>query len=164
MARIKQSNEKKGIYVQFQERELRQYDGIRATVVFSRGKPFVNFNLPYITWQGHDKRVCSELIDALKMVGNFSAKVTGKNAGGWNGHAHPATIDRNNGLTDQKVRFPVFKYHSDPHVQFLTGQDPSGETYIEWNIDGHYFNDDIPAIRAYVAALTDLQDAAWRIR
>lgn len=144
MAIIKINNLKR-IVVNFQEEELRPYIGIEARVTTWQKKNFVNFALPFITWQGHDLRVARDLIDALQKVGNFAAKVKGARAG-WNAHAHEPTI-----LREDKIRVPVYANHSEPYVQV-----ERVDGFVKWTVQGHYFNDDLPSVVAYVAALSKL--------
>lgn len=131
--------------VAFQERELSVYRWLEAGVVKWQKKSFVNFASPFITWQGHDLRCAVDLIDALKKIGNFAAKIKGTRAG-WNAHAHEPTINRSD-----KIRVPVYANHSEPFVQVerLDG-------VVKWTVQGHYFNDDLPSAVAYVAAITKL--------
>lgn len=141
--------------VLFNERELAQYK-IEARAVKYNRKVFVNFALPYMKWKGHDRRCAEDVIEALKLVGKWQAGLQEKQTG-FNAHAHNPTIFRDNGLTDQKVRFPVFANHSEPHVQYIRDADGYGE----WNVMGFYFNDDLPSVRAYVAALSALVDKVF---
>ncbi len=131
--------------VAFQERELAGYRWLEAGVVKWQNKKCVNFALPFITWQGHDLRVARDLSDALKKVGNFQAKIKGTRAN-WNAHAHEPTI-----LREDKIRVPVYANHSEPYVQA-----ERVDGYVKWSVQGHYFNDDLPSVVAYVAAVTKL--------
>lgn len=141
--------------VLFNERELAGYR-IEARAVRYNRRIFVNFSLPYMKWQSHERRCAVDVIEGLKLVGKWQAGLQEKQTG-FNAHAHKPTIFRNNGLADQKVRFPVFANHSVPHVQFVRGEDG----YAEWNVMGFYFNDDLPSVRAYVAAISALVDAVF---
>jgi len=150
MAIVKIQNQKL-IRAAFQEKELAPYKYLDATFVKWQKKTFCNMALPFITWQGHDLRVATELISALKMIGNYAAKMKDVGRPGWNGHAHPLTIN-----TDTKKRVPVYKNHSEPHVQV----ERLADGYVKWSVQGHYFNDDLPSMAAYVAALTKLIEYA----
>jgi hypothetical protein len=151
MATIKVNSPRK-LYVKFDEKELRPYGGITAIVTQFNGVKFIDAYMPNITYRGHEGRVFEDLIEALKAVGNFAAKLKGVKAG-WIAKAHRATID-----TETKIRIPVYQNVSSPYVQFeRLAVDGKPKTYIE----GHYFNDDLPSIRAYVAAITKLKQGAW---
>lgn len=154
MALIRKSNIKKGIEVVYQEVELSPYVGLVAYVYPWQKKKFVNFSLPFMTWQGHDRRVAEDLIDALKKVGRFQQKVTGRRAA-WNAHAHEPTIS-----TPNKVRVPVYGNHSEPFVQVERGADE----FVKWTVKGHYFNDDLASVVAYVAAIQQLLNYAYDMR
>lgn len=146
MAKIKVSTKKK-IVVAFQERELRNYPLIQATIVAHQDAVFVDFALPYLTWQGHDRRVVEDIIDLLKKIGNYSARAKGNQSAGWKASTHKPTIS-----TTNKIRIPVYARHSEPYVQAERGADG----FVKWSVMGHAFNDDLPSVAAYVAALTRL--------
>ncbi len=108
---------------------------------------FCNVALPYMTWQGHDTRVVNDIIDAIKKLGNYAAKMKGTKTG-WGLTPWKATVK-----TETKIRFPVFQKHSSPYVQAERRDDG----FVVWSAQGHYFNDDIPSMVAYAAALEKLR-------
>jgi hypothetical protein len=152
MAKIKITTRNKIVAV-FQSRELARYGPQTAYIERYAGMVYVNYSLPFLTWHGNDVRVIEDLIEALKLIGNSASKVKGEGAGGWTGSAHPPTINHS-----LKIRYPVYAKHSDPHVQIERVND-----FVKWSVDGHFFKDDIPSMRAYVAALTQLRDKAKTI-
>jgi hypothetical protein len=151
MATIKVNTQKK-LYVQFDERELRPYGGITAIVTEFNKVKFVDAYFPNITYRGHEGRVFEDILEAIKAVGNYSAKLKGVKPG-WTAKAHKATID-----TEFKLRLPIYQNTSSPYVQFeRSAIDGKPKVYIE----GHYFNDDLPSWRAYFAAIAKLKQGAW---
>lgn len=152
MAKIKISTQNK-IVVVFQSRELARYSGLTGLVERHNGVTYVNTYLPFMTWQGHDTQVVEDVIEAVKLLGNYAMRMQGQDIS-WSSFAHPATIMR-----PEKIRFPVYALHSDPHVQAERIPVVGKEGFVKWSVDGHFFNSDVPSMRAYVAALTKLRDA-----
>lgn len=150
MAKIK-INQNNRLVVEFSEREF-SGQMIVATAVRHRKRIFVNWGLPLLTWDAHDIRCVEDILDAIRKVGNWQSKLQGQNVR-WGAHAHKPTILRNNGLSDQKVRYPVFAKQSEPYVQWKRDDEGS-----EWLVQGYFFNDDLPSAAAYYAALRNLKD------
>lgn len=151
MAKVIASNDGRFQAV-FSEREFSKYNPIRAQVVKYQKRVFVNWSLPLMTWDGHDVRCVEDILDMLKKIGNWQGRLQDKQPL-FGGHAHKPTILRDNGLHDQKVRFPVFAKQSAPYVQWVRNDDEGSR----WLVHGFSFNDDIPSIGAYFAAITKLK-------
>lgn len=147
MAKILVQSKSK-IVVMLMEMELMRYGNLQMDI---HGKlpqrVYCNAGLPFMTWQGHDGRVVNDIIDAIKKMGNYAAKIKGTKIG-WGLTPWAATV-----RTERKIRFPVFAKHSEPYVQAERGDDG----YVTWTMHGHYFNDDLPSMVAYVAALEKLK-------
>lgn len=151
MAKLMLSNTKR-ISVAFSEMELKKYGPVTAYSVKHLKRLFVNWTLPLMTWQSHDVRCVDDVLGMLRLIGNWQGKLQDRQPR-FGGHAHRATILRDNGLTDQKIRFPVFAKQSAPFVQW-----ERNEVYTGWMIHGFTFNDDLSSIGAYFAALTKLKN------
>ncbi len=151
MAKIIVSNAKR-ISVNFSELELKKYSPIAGYTVSHMKRLFVNWSLPLMTWQSHDVRCVDDVLEMLRLIGQWQGKLQDKKPR-FNGHAHPATILRDLGLRDQKIRFPVFAKQSAPYVQW-----ERNEQYTGWLIHGFSFNDDLPSLGACFSALTALKN------
>lgn len=154
MAKIIASN-KSRIVVAFSEPALRKYGKVTAYAFKYYNRIFVNWNLPLITWGRQDLRCAEDILDLIRKVANWQARLQDKNTR-FNAHSHKPTIRRDNGLTDQKIRIPVFAKESAPFVQWVRDENGS-----QWLVHGYTFNDDIPSAVAYYAALRTLVDM-WR--
>lgn len=158
MAKIIVSNQMR-FYAEFSEMEFREFGSVLGVVTRlpKQKKVFVNFTLPLLTWSGHDVRCVEDVLDMLRKMGNWHGKLQDRQPK-FGGHAHKPTILRDNGLSDQKVRFPVFAKQSAPYVQWERTDDGS-----RWLVHGYAFNDDLPSIGAYFAALTRLKKEFLKI-
>lgn len=154
MARIV-ANNKNRIGVRFSERTLADYGVISAYSVKYGKRLFVNWTLPLLMWNSHDGRCVEDVLDLLKKIGNWQGALQDRQPK-YGGHAHKPTILRDNGLQDQKIRFPVFAKQSAPYVQWVRNEDEGSR----WLVHGFAFNDDLPSLGAYFAALTKLK-AEW---
>lgn len=155
MARIILNN-KGRISLRFSERALAGYGTITAYSIQYGKRLFVNWSLPLLVWSSHDVRCVEDVLDLLKKIGNWQGKLQDRQPK-FGGHAHKPTILRDNGLADQKIRFPVFAKQSAPYVQWVRNEDEGSR----WLVHGFTFNDDLPSLGAYFAALTKLK-AAWQ--
>lgn len=145
----------KKLEIKFHAAELREFTITGMTYTVGKGKNarlFVNVSLPWLTWETHAQECAKEVLDALKLAAKWQGDLQGKQPT-INSHAHPATIQRDNGLLDRKVRFPVFATTSEPYVQYV--RDENGE---RWDVQGYFFSDSLPGIGAYYAALRQLAD------
>ena len=150
----KVKNQKK-LEIKFHTSELRRFTITGLVYTVGKGKNarrFVNVSLPWITWETHGQECARELADALRMAAKWQGDLQDKQPT-LTAHAHPPTIDRDNGLLDQKVRFPVFATTSEPYVQYT--RDENGE---RWDVQGYFFSDSLPGVCAYYAALRKLAD------
>lgn len=152
MAKVIISNAKR-IMVAFSEMELKKYNFVEAYTISHYKRLFVNWSLPLMTWTSHDQRCVDDVLEALRLIGKWQGKLQDRQPR-FNGHAHPPTILRDEGLRDQKIRFPVFAKQSAPYVQW-----ERNEMYTGWMIHGYSFNDDLPSLGAYFSALTALKEA-----
>lgn len=150
MAKVLISNSRR-FSAAFSEMKLKKFSPIEARTTEHLKRLFVNWTLPLMTWQSQDQRCIDDVLDMLRALGQWQGKLQDKKPR-FNGHAHPPTILRDNGLTDQKIRFPVFAKQSAPYVQW-----ERNEQYTGWMIHGFTFNDDLPSLGAYFSALTALK-------
>ena len=146
------SNQKNLFRIQFSEMELAPYGVITVSTVKRGPRVFVNWALPLLTWDSHDARCADDILDALKKIGNWQGKLQDRQPK-YGGHSHKPTILRDNGLKDQKIRFPVFAKQSEPYVQWVRDTEQGSR----WLVHGFTFNDDLPSLGAYFAALTKLK-------
>jgi len=153
MAVVKVNTNNKMV-VAFQSKELAKYGRLTAFVE-RHGGVFVNFSLPYIVWKGHDVQVIEDIISAIKLLGNFCAKVTTGKPVGWQAFSHPPTI-----LNESKIRLPVFANHSHPYVQAERTEDG----YVHYTVEGYSFFNDVPSAKSYVGALTKLKELVKQTR
>lgn len=145
-------NNKSTFVVCFQQRELG--DGfVEASAVRKNKLIFVNWTLPLLTWSGHDIKCVEDILDMIKRVANWQGKIQNVQPK-LGAHAHKPTILRNNGLKDQKIRFPIFAKQSAPFVQWVRNEEEDSQ----WLVHGYTFNNDLPSAGAYFAALTKLKE------
>jgi len=154
MAKIIVSNQVR-FSAEFSELELREFGSVVGVVTRlpKQKKIFVNWSLPLLTWSGHDIRCAEDVLDMLRKAANWQGKLQNAQPK-LGGHAHKPTILRDNGLRDQKIRFPVFAKQSAPFVQWVRNEDDDSQ----WLVHGYTFNDDLPSVGAYFAALTKLKE------
>ena len=152
MAVIRRSTD--GVFLAtFEEDELQEFGAVSGYVVRRNRRIFVNWSLPLLTWSGHDIRCAEDVLDMLRKAANWQGKLQNAQPK-LGGHAHKPTILRDNGLRDQKIRFPVFAKQSAPFVQWVRNEDDDSQ----WLVHGYTFNDDLPSVGAYFAALTKLKE------
>ena len=152
MAVIRRSTD--GVFLAtFEEDELQEFGAVSGYVVRRNRRIFVNWSLPLLTWSGHDIRCAEDVLDMLRKAANWQGKLQNAQPK-LGGHAHKPTILRDNGLKDQKIRFPVFAKQSAPFVQWVRNEDDDSQ----WLVHGYTFNDDLPSVGAYFAALTKLKE------
>ena len=135
----------------FSDLSLKEFGPVTGYTVKHAKRIFINWTLPLLTWSSHDVRCVEDVLDMLKKIGNWQGKIQDRQPK-FGGHAHKPTILRDNGLDDQKIRFPVFAKQSAPYVQWVRDVDGS-----RWLVQGFTFNDDLPSLGAYFAALTKLK-------
>ena len=152
MAVIRRSTD--GVFLAtFEEDELQEFGAVSGYVVRRNRRIFVNWSLPLLTWSGHDIRCAEDVLDMLRKAANWQGKLQNAQPK-LGGHAHKPTILRDNGLKDQKIRFPVFAKQSAPFVQWVRNEDDDSQ----WLVHGYTFNDDLPSVGAYFAARTKLKE------
>jgi hypothetical protein len=157
MAKIIISNAKRFSAV-FSERTLALYNPVSGYTVEYFKRLFVNWSLPLLTWNSHDVKCVEDILDMLRLVGQWQGKLQDAKPR-FNAHAHPPTILRDNGLKDQKVRFPVFAKQSAPYVQWVRDEEQGSR----WLVHGYAFNNDLPSLGAYFSALSKLKDEFLKI-
>lgn len=151
MAKVLVSNQYR-LSVAFSEKTLAVYGPVQATVTKYAKRLFVNWALPLLTWDDHDVRCAEDAIDLIRKFGIWQGRLQDKQPR-FNAHAPEPTILRDEGLNDQKIRYPVFMKQSAPYVQWTRDADGA-----RWLVQGFSFNDDLPSVGAYFSAMTKLKE------